>query len=152
VTIREQAKRRAHAQSQGEEASFFSGFDAIITDPPYGIREKLESDPLIDLIHVIIKDSQDGQQPLLDPSNGVLVAFIPVTTCSNNNNENEDNGCKGGEKMKQESIHEKLPPNSLLERAGLKFVIAREQVLSSILSRWIVMFKASCASCDDDPN
>ena len=57
-----------------------SAFDAIITDPPYGIREKNKAEycidlPLIQLVKAIALDRQDGHRLL--KKGGRLVAFVP---------------------------------------------------------------------------
>ena len=122
---------RARAAIGGEP------FDVIVTDPPYGIREAMSSrggdddsaneeeeegspySPLTRLFHAMGRDRYEGK-PLLKPG-GRLAAFVPVRI---------------GETL------EDCLPNSIARReAGL--VIegeGKEQVLSDILSRWLVTF------------
>lgn len=96
-------------------------FDVIITDPPYGIREKMETDgnpPLSQLFLTIGEDRRAGT-PLLKKG-GRLVAFVPVQ-------EGEDvDGC--------------IPSSWEMEEAGLVLEDMREQPLNDILSRWLVSF------------
>ena len=94
-------------------------FDAIVTDPPYGIREKHGPDelpPLVQLLDVIIADRETGA-PLLRKG-GRLVAFVPVTA---------------GQEIKSS-----LPSQDQLDEAGLEVTEMREQLLSDTLSRWLV--------------
>mmetsp|Transcript_41811 Transcript_41811/g.100356 ORF Transcript_41811/g.100356 Transcript_41811/m.100356 type:complete len:157 (-) Transcript_41811:71-541(-) len=119
-------------------------FDVIITDPPYGIREKVESSsvvisdidddisstnvaddnkgPLDDLFHAIASDRRTGR-PLLKPDGGRLAAFVPVT---------ED-----------QTIRRVLPSPGLCEEAGLHLVCSKEQKLNEKLSRWLVAFEST---------
>ena len=118
------------------------GFDAIITDPPYGIREAMSGSttsssssdssvpngegelmeaipPLTQLFYVMGEDRANGT-PLLKQG-GRLVAFVPV--------------------RKGETLEECLPAAEAVEGAGLKMEgEGKEQVLSDILSRWLVSF------------
>mmetsp|Transcript_24041 Transcript_24041/g.50211 ORF Transcript_24041/g.50211 Transcript_24041/m.50211 type:complete len:579 (+) Transcript_24041:3-1739(+) len=108
-------------------------FDAIVTDPPYGIREAMSRSndakenatrqddtlPLTKLCYAIGEDRCKGS-PLLK-SGGRLVAFIPV--------------------KKGATLQECLPHAAALNVAGLRMEEdAKEQVLSDMLSRWIVSF------------
>jgi tRNA G10 N-methylase Trm11 len=127
-------------------------FDVIITDPPYGIREKISSSsstgdnsdsdddddsvvgvgrtsstgltdgPLGDLFRAIADDRRAGT-PLLRPDGGRVVAFVPVT---------ED-----------QTIRRVLPPHSLCEQAGLQLVCSKEQKLNEKLSRWLVAYDSN---------
>ncbi|KAL7489642.1 hypothetical protein ACHAW6_015313 [Cyclotella cf. meneghiniana] len=102
-----------------------TGFDIILTDPPYGIRETLASDGSFDgksalsnLIKAIGHDLSAGK-PLLKPG-GRVVAFQP---------------CRQGQNIRQ-----LLPSPLALEQAGLRLEDMREQKLNSGLSRWVVSF------------
>ena len=108
-------------------------FDAIVTDPKYGIREAMSSSeeddgseeddipPLTKLFYAMGLDRANGT-PLLK-SGGRLVAFVPV--------------CQG------ETLEECLPDSAAIEEAGLVMEgEGKEQVLSDILSRWLVSFVA----------
>ena len=114
---------RDKARSSTEEGN---GFDVIVTDPPYGIREafgpseEIESTtPLTQLFHVMGDDREMGKPLLI--AGGRLVAFIPV--------------------RKGESLAECLPPDDARKRAGLVMEgEGKEQVLSDVLSRWLVCF------------
>lgn len=104
-------------------------FDVIVTDPPYGIREAMSSEeddehddeisPLTQLFYAMAQDRSNGT-PLLR-SGGRLVAFVPV--------------------RKGETLNECLPSMDARKEAGLSIEgEGKEQVLSDILSRWIVSF------------
>ena len=106
-------------------------FDAIITDPPYGIREAMSSEehntlesvesesPLTKLFYAMGQDITNGT-PLLK-SGGRLVAFIPV--------------------REGETLEDCMPDLKAREAAGLVMEgEGKEQVLSDILSRWLVSF------------
>ena len=100
-----------------------SAFDAIITDPPYGIREKNKAEycidpPLIQLVKAIALDRQDGHRLL--KKGGRLVAFVPN---------------KVGEKLS-----DGLPNQDDLKKGGLLLTEMREQPLSGVLSRWLVVY------------
>jgi hypothetical protein len=97
------------------------GFDAIVADPPYGIRESTgfnENSPMEELFGAIIKDREAGQR-LLKPG-ARLVAFVPVTD--------------------EETLEDMLPNKDLTEQSGLVFEVSREQPLNDKLSRWLVSF------------
>jgi tRNA G10 N-methylase Trm11 len=96
-------------------------FDAIIADPPYGIRESTgysEKSPLEDLFGSIARDREGGGRLL--KKGGRLVAFVPVTD--------------------EETLEEMLPGQDLVQDAGLVFEVSREQPLNDKLSRWLVSF------------
>lgn len=96
-------------------------FDAIIADPPYGIRESTsynEKSPLEELFASIARDREAGTRLL--KQGGRLVAFVPVTD--------------------EESLPEILPGEELTKEAGLVFELSREQQLNTKLSRWLVSF------------
>jgi tRNA G10 N-methylase Trm11 len=109
-------------QSMRDEARAIIGgrpFDAIITDPPYGIREStVKMDPISELLAAIETDRKNGR-PLLKIG-GKLVCFIP---CAD-----------------QDNIQDLLPTDAQLEKAGLLLDIMKEQPLNSRLSRWLVSF------------
>jgi len=99
-------------------------FDAIITDPPYGIRETSEfcvDPPLINLVRCIAKDRARGDGQRLLRLGGRLVAFVP-------NQEGDD-------------IAADMPSIEDLAYAGLEFVKMFEQPLNDSLSRWLVEYK-----------
>lgn len=96
-------------------------FDAIIADPPYGIRESShysDNTPIEDLFLAIAHDKKVGH-PLLRQG-GRLVAFVPVSDT--------------------ESLSKVLPNKELTEAAGLQFEVCKEQLLNDHLSRWLVSF------------
>lgn len=105
-------------------------FDAIVTDPPYGIREAMSSEgetgndspsisPLTQLFYAMGNDRSNGT-PLLKLG-GHLVAFIPV--------------------RKGECLEDCLPDMNARKEAGLVMEgEGKEQVLSDVLSRWLVSF------------
>jgi len=97
-------------------------FDAIVTDPPYGIREKTGfclNPPLLDLVKCIAKDRKDGNRLL--KLGGRLVAFVP-------NQAGDD-------------ISLDMPSDEDLSLAGLEFCQMLEQPLNESLSRWLVEYK-----------
>ena len=97
-------------------------FDVIVTDVPYGRREKfVGSSALSSLIDAVAYDESTGK-PLLK-NGGRIVAFQP---CS-----------------KGQNIHDMLPTNTQLRKAGLKLQDLREQRLNNGLSRWILLFLKS---------
>ncbi|KAL7465159.1 hypothetical protein ACHAXS_005485 [Conticribra weissflogii] len=106
-----------------------SAFDAIVCDPPYGIREAMSgsdsgyggSAALFDLIDAIGRDRQWGT-PLLKRG-GKLVCFFPC--------------------LREDNIEDLLPSNQRLRRAGLLLEFKREQKLNSALSRWVLSFKSN---------
>mmetsp|Transcript_1780 Transcript_1780/g.4208 ORF Transcript_1780/g.4208 Transcript_1780/m.4208 type:complete len:534 (-) Transcript_1780:1640-3241(-) len=96
-------------------------FDAIVTDPPYGIREKAGDDaepPLIQLFTVIADDREAGN-PLLRVG-GRLAAFVPVAP--------------------GQDLHSSLPDGELMKRAGMELTDMRDQPLNEKLTRWLVAF------------
>lgn len=116
-----------------------TAFDAIVTDPPYGIREAMGSEeesgdiidgdasggcessisPLTKLFYAMGQDRSNGT-PLLK-SGGRLVAFVPV--------------------RQGESLDACVPDLNARKEAGLVMEgEGKEQVLSDILSRWLVSF------------
>lgn len=115
-TIREAAKG----------AVDLSPFDAIVADPPYGIRESSnhnENSPLEDLFTSIANDRETAEAHggcRLLKRGGRLVAFVPVTD--------------------EQTLLENLPNQELAEKAGLAFEVSREQPLNEKLSRWLVSF------------
>jgi len=97
-------------------------FDVIVTDPPYGIREVLvEQPPMESLLQNIIDDRQAGK-PLLKQG-GRITAFLP---------------CRDDQDLERDV----LPNVDLLEEAGLKLTLAREQPLNEHLSRWLCLFES----------
>ena len=96
-------------------------FDAIVTDPPYGIRESNAAllDPLEDIMEGLIHDRGAGR-PLLKVG-GRLVCFVPCTD--------------------EQNIQEIIPPASRHRQAGLDFEWMREQPLNERLSRWMIVYK-----------
>jgi tRNA G10 N-methylase Trm11 len=103
-----------------------SPFDAIVADPPYGIRESSnynEMSPLEELFASIANDREDAEALVgcrLLKRGGRLVAFVPVTD--------------------EQTLAENLPNQELVEKAGLEFEVSREQILNEKLSRWLVSF------------
>lgn len=96
-------------------------FDAIIADPPYGIREsnKGANQPIHDLLRMIIDDRSKGL-PLLRIG-GRLVVFIP-------------------HRVNEETTDEIFPKNEQLRAAGLLCEYYEEQPLNDMLSRWLVSY------------
>ncbi len=100
-------------------------FDVIVTDPPYGIREKTGfclDPPLVNLVNCIARDreAEGGENYRLLKKGGRLVAFVP-------NLEGDD-------------ITMDMPSEDDLERAGLQFSQMLEQPLNDSLSRWLVEY------------
>jgi tRNA G10 N-methylase Trm11 len=96
-------------------------FDAIIADPPYGIRESLsysDKSPLEELFASIATDRKNEDRLLRE--GGRLVAFVAVTD--------------------EETLDEMLPNQDLTAAAGLEFEVSREQTLNDKLSRWLVSY------------
>lgn len=96
-------------------------FDAIIADPPYGIRESLsysDQSPLEELFTSIANDRKSGDRLL--STGGRLVAFVAVSD--------------------EESLTGMLPNAELTNEAGLEFEVSREQPLNEKLSRWLVSY------------
>ena len=113
IKVREEARNAINKNS----------FDIIVTDPPYGIRERIVSsfeNPLIELISVIRQDLHNGT-PLLNPQGGRLVAFIPQVS---------------GEELC-------LPNQKILQDAGLKQTILQKQYMSRDFSRWLVVYTSN---------
>ena len=96
-------------------------FDAIIADPPYGIREsnKGASQPIQDLLRMII-DDRNAATPLLR-TGGRLVVFIP-------------------HRVNDETKDEIFPTNEQLSAAGLICEFCKEQPLNEMLSRWLISY------------
>ena len=100
-----------------------AAFDHIITDPPYGIRERKAANapsPLEELFQAIQEDRSRGT-PLLKKG-GKLVCFVPCW-------------------VEDEELAEVLPTPKQTEAAGMKFLLSREQPLNSKLSRWLVSYQ-----------
>ncbi|KAG7354264.1 RNA methylase [Nitzschia inconspicua] len=111
----------ADVRQQARAAVGNTAFDAIVADPPYGIRESSnynERSPLEELFASIQHDRDAGQRLL--NIGGRLVAFVPVTD--------------------QQSLRQMLPSREATEAAGLEFEVSREQPLNEKLSRWLVSF------------
>jgi len=116
----------AEVRHQARSAIGGGAFDAIVTDPPYGIREAMSSEeeseedsPLTQLFYAMGQDRSNGTSLL--KLGGRLVAFIPV--------------------REGESLEECLPDSNARKEAGLVMEgEGKEQVLSDILSRWLVSF------------
>lgn len=107
-------------------------FDAILADPPYGVRESLgtsdaENDetnataPMEDLVRALIQDREAGE-PTLKEDGGRLVVFVPFS--------------------EGKTLESELPASDLLEKAELKMLDAKEQYLNSAISRWMVVFES----------
>ena len=97
-------------------------FDHIITDPPYGIREKMDANapmPLEELFQAV-KDDRDRGKPLLRKG-GRLVAFVPCNP-------------------EEQNLNDVLPSQKQADAAGMEFILAIEQPLNSRLSRWLVSY------------
>jgi tRNA G10 N-methylase Trm11 len=97
-------------------------FDAIITDPPYGIREKIgycELPPLVNLVRCIAKDRKDSNRLLR--VGGRLVAFVPNAV--------------------GDDITLDMPSDADLLDAGLVYRQMHEQPLNDSLSRWLVEYE-----------
>ena len=105
------------------------GFDAIITDPPYGIRESTSSmgvgddgtviRPVEELLDMIRIDRDAGTRLL--KVGGRMVVFLPHA-------------------HEEESFSDIMPSEEQITRAGLRCEITREQPLNDVLSRWLVSF------------
>ena len=97
-------------------------FDCVVTDPPYGIREKAGDNsepPLVQLFKVIAADRESGT-PLLK-AGGRLSAFVPLAA---------NDPC----------LEDSLPDEALLERAGMKLTGMIRQPLNDQLARWLVAY------------
>ena len=104
-------------------------FDAIIADPPYGIREAMndsntnlddEIPPFVRFVECMAEDRLNNK-PLLRKG-GRLVAFVPTFV--------------------REDVKDGLPQSDLLNRAGLEFIGMTEQPMSH-LSRWLVVYRCT---------
>ncbi len=104
-------------------------FDAIIADPPYGVRETMNDShlesgenvsPLIRFIKCMAEDELNGT-PLLRKG-GRLVAFVPI--------------------FLGEDVNDALPRPELLESANLELVGMTEQPMSH-LNRWLVVYRCA---------
>ena len=96
-------------------------FDCIVTDPPYGLREKAGDNslpPLIQLFKAIVED-RDAGTPLIKVG-GRLTAFVPVTP--------------------GQSVTDGLPGKDLVDRAGMELTDTIEQPLNNLLARWLVAY------------
>ena len=96
-------------------------FDCIVTDPPYGVREKAGDDslpPLVQLFEAIVED-RDAGAPLIKVG-GRLTAFVPVTP--------------------GQSVTDGLPGKDLVDRAGMELTDTIEQPLNNQLARWLVAY------------
>jgi tRNA G10 N-methylase Trm11 len=115
-----------YVRDEARELIMNAAFDVIITDPPFGKREKMsrsvsQSDgksALSNLIEAIEHDRFAGK-PLLK-RDGRMIAFQP---CSNGQN-----------------IQELLPTLTQLQKASLILQDKREQRLTGGLSRWVLSF------------
>lgn len=97
-------------------------FDAIITDPPYGIREKIgycEVPPLVNLVRCIANDRKNNNRLLR--VGGRLVAFVPNAL--------------------GDDIELDMPSEADLLDAGLVYRQMHEQPLNDSLSRWLVEYE-----------
>jgi len=96
-------------------------FDCIVTDPPYGVREKAGDDslpPLVQLFEAIVEDRVAGT-PLIKVG-GRLTAFVPVAP--------------------GQTVSDGLPGEDLAERAGMELTDTIEQPLNHQLVRWLVAY------------
>jgi len=96
-------------------------FDSIITDPPYGIRERMDANapsPLEEIFKAIEEDRNRGARLL--KKGGKLVCFVPCHP--------------------EVDLEDMLPSKEKTEAAGMKFLLSREQPLNSKLSRWLVSY------------
>lgn len=112
-------------RDKAREAIGGEPFDAIATDPPYGIREKAGDDtepPLVQLFSVIAEDLDAGT-PILKVG-GRLTAFVPVAPA-------ED---------EQDNLMSSLPGEELMHRAGMDLTDMRAQPLNDRLTRWLVAY------------
>eukprot|EP00957_Ditylum_brightwellii_P211426 15366154-Ditylum_brightwellii.AAC.1 len=111
-------------------------FDVILTDPPYGIREKQEwtlsssnypwslchTNPLLDIVKIVAMDLERGKPLICLNGGGRLVVFVPCTS--------------------QQSIYDLLPAREQLSDAMLSLEVMVEQRLNDSLSRWLVVFES----------
>lgn len=115
-----------------------NAFDVIVTDPPYGIRERVSSSsdiptsskgdretirgndftPLEQLLMAIADDRQRGCRLLA--LGGRLVVFVPVSS--------------------SQTLEDAMPTKILITSAGLEVANVREQFLNDSLSRYLVSF------------
>jgi tRNA G10 N-methylase Trm11 len=111
-------------RNQAKAAVDNNPFDAIIADPPYGIRESMnynEKSPLEEVFVSIATDRDNGSRLL--KVGGRLVAFVPVTD--------------------EQTLEEVLPNEELTCKAGLRFELSKEQPLNEKLSRFLVSYICS---------
>lgn len=129
AAIRDQARAAISATNSTSTASTTDkgSFDVIITDPPYGIREKMSDatngspiSPLEALFAAMAQDRRDGK-PLLKRG-GRLVAYYP---CRPN-----------------ETLADLLPTEAQAADAGLVLFETREQKIRDTLSRWLVAYES----------
>eukprot|EP00557_Chaetoceros_sp_GSL56_P001165 CAMPEP_0176489452 /NCGR_PEP_ID=MMETSP0200_2-20121128/7295_1 /TAXON_ID=947934 /ORGANISM="Chaetoceros sp., Strain GSL56" /LENGTH=485 /DNA_ID=CAMNT_0017886593 /DNA_START=265 /DNA_END=1719 /DNA_ORIENTATION=+ len=110
-------------------------FDAIITDPPYGIREKsgycVES-PLIDLVNCIGKDrhviDNNSDDCRLLKVGGRLIVFVPDHDPGDYDNDDGSGGSSDDDD--DDDISKYLPSDEQLSYAGLEFVDKLKQPLN----------------------
>jgi hypothetical protein len=121
ITLLQGDSTQSNVRRIAREAIGDRPFDAIITDPPYGIREsnKGANHPIQDLLRMLIDDQKAGT-PLLR-AGGRLVVFIP-------------------HRIHEETIEEIFPTNEQLRAAGLICEYCKEQPLNDMLSRWLVSY------------
>jgi Putative RNA methylase family UPF0020 len=121
ITLLHGDSTQPHVRRKARDAIGCRPFDAIITDPPYGIREsnKGGNQPVQDLLRMIIDDRNAGS-PLLRIG-GRLVVFIP-------------------HRVNEETTDEIFPTNEQLSAAGLICEYCKEQPLNEMLSRWLISY------------
>jgi len=139
-TVRDEARNSIRSGKHGEDYKYSAAFDVIVSDPPYGKRERINDDstntdnnhaPLVDLFTAIRQDLEAGT-PLLNRG-GRLVAYVPHMEETDKKQTFEKN-------MTTMTLMDGLPSDGLIRDAGLRFVTMREQILSSRLSRWLVIY------------
>ena len=102
-----------------------NAFDAIITDPPYGLRERIDihtDSPIVSMMKWIKEDRENGKR--LIKNGGKLVAFCPNL-----------------EKENFEDLIVGMPNEQLLDEAGMKLISQMKQPLNEALCRWLVVFE-----------